>query len=38
MTVSELRERMSAEEFNGWAMYYARQAQLAELSRLKARG
>lgn len=36
MLVSDLRERMSADEFLGWQMYYERKAQREELERLKA--
>jgi hypothetical protein len=38
MTVGELRERMSADEFTRWGVYYARQAQRMELDELKAKG
>jgi hypothetical protein len=33
-TVDELRQ-MSAEEFTGWSVYYARKAQKEELARLR---
>jgi hypothetical protein len=36
MLVADLRERMSADEFLRWSMYYARKAQREELERLKA--
>jgi hypothetical protein len=32
MTVSELRERMSNDEFVRWSVYYARLAQQRELA------
>lgn len=35
-TVAELRE-MSAREFLGWSVYYARKAQREELARLQGR-
>lgn len=38
MTVGQLRERMSADEFMRWGIYYARIAQQQELERLKAGG
>jgi|GEM_PF-3152263 len=38
MTVAELRQRMSADEFLRWGIYYARKAQREELERLKAGG
>lgn len=38
MTVGELRERMSNDEFVHWAQYYALQAQQIELETLKAKG
>jgi hypothetical protein len=36
MTVEEMRERMSTEEFLRWSIYYAREAQRAELKRRQA--
>lgn len=33
MTVAELRERMSNEEFQRWGVYYGRLAQRQELER-----
>lgn len=38
MTVSQLREQMSSDEFMRWGVYYARIAQREELERLKAGG
>ncbi len=38
MTVGELHERMSADEWRHWNMYYARIQQRHELERLKAGG
>lgn len=38
MTVDEMRARMSASEFVGWGIYYARIAQNAELARLTGGG
>jgi hypothetical protein len=38
MTVGQLREQMSSEEFQRWGVYYARIAQRAELERLKQGG
>lgn len=38
MTVAELRERMSADEFLYWEVYFGRKAQRIELERLKAKG
>jgi hypothetical protein len=35
MTVAELRERMSNDEYMRWSVYYARRGQQAELERLK---
>lgn len=37
MTVGELRERMSADEFMRWNVYYARKAQREELETAKAK-
>lgn len=36
MTVGELRERMSADEFLRWHIYYARKAQREELASKRA--
>lgn len=36
MTVAEMRERMSGEEFTSWAMYYSREAQRIELANRRA--
>jgi len=36
MTVAQLREEMSNQEYVYWSVYYARLAQRAELERLKA--
>jgi len=36
MTVAEMRERMSAEEFTHWGMYYSRKAQRQELENLRS--
>ena len=38
MTVGQLREQMSNDEFVRWGVYYARIAQREELERLKAGG
>jgi hypothetical protein len=38
MTVGQLREQMSSEEFTRWGIYYARIAQRIELEKLKAGG
>lgn len=38
MTVGQLREQMSNDEFVQWGIYYARKAQQEELERLKAGG
>lgn len=38
MTVADLRERMSGDEFLRWQVYYARKAQREELEALKAKG
>ena len=38
MTVGQLREQMSSDEFVRWGVYYARIAQREELERLKAGG
>lgn len=38
MTVGELRERMSNDEFVHWAQYHALQAQQMELEQKRARG
>lgn len=38
MTVADLRERMSGDEFNRWYIYYARRSQEQELERKKAGG
>lgn len=38
MTVGELRERMSSDEFMRWNVYYARKAQRDELERLRQGG
>jgi len=35
MTVAEMRERMGQHEFLHWSMYYAREAQRLELSKLR---
>lgn len=37
MTVGELRERMSNEEFVRWSIYYGRKAQAAELEAKRSR-
>lgn len=37
MTVVELRERLSGEEFAYWAIFYGRRGQRQELERLKAK-
>jgi hypothetical protein len=36
MTVGEMRDRMSHDEFVRWGMYYARKAQREELEHLRA--
>lgn len=36
MTVAEMRERMSGDEFTRWSIFYARKTQREELERLKA--
>jgi hypothetical protein len=36
MTVAELRDRMGAEEFMRWGVYYARKAQREELAAKRA--
>lgn len=36
MTVADLRERMSADEYLGWSTFYKRKAQQEELARLRA--
>lgn len=38
MTVAEMRERMSNDEFLHWAQYYALQAQQMELEQKRAKG
>jgi hypothetical protein len=38
MTVADLRERMSNEEFVSWSIYYQRIAQREELERLRGNG
>ena len=38
MTVAELRERLSNDEYMRWEVYYAREAQRIELARLSAGG
>lgn len=38
MLVADLRERMSAQEFLAWEIYYARKAQREEMEMLKAKG
>lgn len=38
MTVQELRERMSGQEWLEWSTYYKRKAQRAELDRLRGKG
>lgn len=38
MTVGQLREQMSNDEFVRWGVYYARITQRLELERLKAGG
>lgn len=38
MTVAELRERMSAQEWVGWHVYFGRKAQREELEMAKAKG
>ncbi len=35
MTVADLRERMSAEEWMRWTVYYGRKAQRLEMERLR---
>lgn len=35
ITVAELRERMSADEYMHWAIFYARRAQRQQLEQLK---
>jgi hypothetical protein len=35
MTVADMRQRMSGEEFTSWAMYYARLAQRSQLESMK---
>jgi hypothetical protein len=35
MTVAQLREEMSSDEFTRWHVYYARKAQRDELARLQ---
>lgn len=35
MTVTQLREQMSSDEYQRWGVYYARIAQRLELERLK---
>lgn len=37
MTVAELRERMSAEEWGRWHIYFARLAQQRELQEARAK-
>jgi hypothetical protein len=37
-TVTEMRRRVSAEEWLGWSVYYGRRAQQREMARLKAGG
>lgn len=36
MTVAEMRDRLSNDEYVRWSVYYARKNQRAELERLKA--
>lgn len=36
--MDQLRATLSNDEFNRWGIYYARQAQRAQLERLKAGG
>jgi hypothetical protein len=38
MTVAELRERLSMQEYVYWGVYYSRKAQRQELERLRAGG
>ena len=38
MTVTALRAELSQAEYVRWSVYYGRQAQRAELERLKAKG
>jgi hypothetical protein len=38
MTVGELRDRMSGDEYLRWTIYYGRKAQREELARMKAGG
>ena len=38
MTVSEMRQRMSGDEFTGWAIYYGRKAQREQMANLRAGG
>lgn len=37
MTVGEMRERMSGEEFAHWAVFHGRRAQREEMARLRAK-
>lgn len=37
MTVADLRERMSADEYLRWGVFYARKAQREELEMAKAK-